>query len=144
VTQQLPHGERYLESRSSLLASMCVLLGGRVAEELQLARVSSRAAPDLERVTRLARRMVTEWGMSDRLGPALPREPSDATVEEIDGEVRRIVLECRDRTRRMLEERAEALGRVAEALLAQETLLGSQVASLIEADSRPRVLTPGG
>ena len=151
TTQQIPTDDRHIESRPSLLAAICVLLGGRAAEELRLNRVSSGAGADLDRTTRLARRMVTEWGMSESLGPmgygkpvepvflgrdlATRRDYSDATAAEIDREVKHIIVDCYEKARRILEERTDALTRVAEALLVHETLVAGQVVSLIQGES---------
>ncbi len=156
TTQQLPSEDRHTESRPYLLATICVLLGGRAAEALQLNRLSSGAGEDFERTTALARKMVTEWGMSESLGPLTFGKPqaqiflgrqiaqhrgySEATAAEIDREVKKIVMGCYSEARRILEERADALTRVAEALLVHETLTAEQVASL--AQGEPLFATP--
>ncbi len=153
TTQQLPVDDRHTESKRYLLATICVLLGGRVAEELQLNRFSSGAGEDFERITELARKMVTEWGMSESVGPltygkrreqiflgreiAQHRDYSEATAVEIDREVRAIIMGCYDRTRQVLEEQAEALTRVAEALLEHEVLDAEQVAALVKGEPLP-------
>jgi cell division protease FtsH len=154
TTQQLPVDDRHTESKSYLLATICVLMGGRVAEQLGLNRLSSGAGEDFERTTELARRMVTEWGMSERLGPltygkrreqiflgreiAQRRDHSEATAAEIDREVKKIVMGCYEKARRILEERAEALKRVAEALLVHEVLDAEQIAALVRNEPLPR------
>ena len=136
--------------------TICVLTGGRVAEELRLNRLSSGAGEDFERTTELAHKMVTESGMSESLGPlaygkqreqtflgreiAQRRDYSEATAGEIDREVKRVVIGCYDKAHRILEERAEALTRVAEALLAHETLDAEQIAALV--DGKPLPMTP--
>jgi cell division protease FtsH len=146
-TQQIPVEDRHTASMPFLLATICVLLGGRVGEELQLNRLSSGAGEDFERTTNLARKMVTEWGMSESLGPlaygkskeqiflgremAQHRDYSEATAAEIDREIERIVMGCYDEARRVLDERSEALTRIAEALLVHETLSADQIASLV-------------
>ena len=153
TTQQLPVDDRHTESKRYLLATICVLLGGRVAEQLRLNRVSSGAGEDFERTTELARKMVTEWGMSESLGPltygkpreqiflgreiAQHRDHSEATAVEIDREVRKIVMGCYDRTHQILEEQADALTRVAEALLEHEVLDAEQIAALVNGDPLP-------
>ena len=153
TTQQLPVDDRHTESKRYLLATICVLLGGRVAEELRLNRLSSGAGEDFERTTELARKMVTEWGMSESLGPltygkpreqiflgreiAQHRDHSEATAVEIDREVRKIVMGCYDRTHQILEEQADALTRVAEALLEHEVLDAEQIAALVNGDPLP-------
>jgi cell division protease FtsH len=153
TTQQLPVDDRHTESKRYLLATICVLMGGRVAEELRLNRLSSGAGEDFERTTELARKMVTEWGMSESLGPltygkrreqiflgreiAQHRDHSEATAVEIDREVRKIVMGCYDRTHQILEEQADALTRVAEALLEHEVLDAEQIAALVKGEPLP-------
>jgi len=150
TAQQLPAEDRHIASKPYLLATITVLMGGRVAEELHLHRLSSGAADDFEQTTKLARRMVTEWGMSESVGPVSYHEPqeqiflareiarhrdhSDATAAEIDREVRAIVLGCYEEARRILTERANAVIRVAEALLVHEVLAAEQVGSLVEGE----------
>jgi cell division protease FtsH len=150
TTQQIPADERYTASKSCLLTTVCVLMGGRVAEELYLNRVSSGSGEDFERTTKLARKMVTEWGMSESLGPLVYGKPraqiflgrevaerrdySEATAAEIDRETKKIVMDSYEKARRILEERAEALTRVAEALLVRETLAAEQIASLVHGE----------
>jgi cell division protease FtsH len=150
TTQQMPADDRYTASKPYLLAAICVLMGGRAAEELQLNRLSSGAGEDFELTTKAARKMVTEWGMSESLGPlaygkpraqiflgrdiAEHRDYSEATSAEIDRETKKIVMACYEQARMILEERAEALILVAEALLVQETLTAEQIASLVQGD----------
>jgi cell division protease FtsH len=121
TTQQIPAEDRHTSSKPSLLATICVLMGGRAAVEVRLNRLSSGAGEDFERTTKLARKMVTEWGMSESLGPlaygkpqgpiflgrdmAQHRDYSEATAAEIDREVRKIVIGCYDKARRIIEER---------------------------------------
>ncbi|MDB4324722.1 ATP-dependent zinc metalloprotease FtsH [bacterium] len=156
TTQQIATEDRHTSSRPYLLATICGLMGGRVAEELQLKRRSSAAGEDFERATTLARKMVTEWGMSESLGPlaygkaaapiflgneiAQHRDYSEATAAKIDQEVKKIVQGCYDEARRILEERTEALTRVAEALLEHETLAAEQIGALVRGEALP--LTP--
>jgi len=150
TTQQLPVDDRHTESRQYLLAKISVLMGGRVAEELQLNRLATGAGEDFERTTEVAREMVTRWGMSDRLGPltygtqkeqiflgrelAQHRDYSAATAVEIDREVKKIVMGCYDKARRILEEHAQALTRIAEALLEREVLDAGQIAALVRGE----------
>jgi len=151
TTQQIPTGDRYTASRPYLLAKICGLMGGRIAEDQQLNRLSSGAGEDFERATTLARKMVTEWGMSESLGPlaygkaagqiflgkeiARHRDYSEATAGEIDREVKKIVMSCYDEAHRILEERAKTLTRVAEALLVHETLAAEQIATLVRGEA---------
>jgi len=150
TTQQLPVDDRHIESKCGLLAMISVLMGGRAAEQLGLNRLSSGAGEDFEKATELARKMVTEWGMSESLGPqtygmkrgpvflgreiAQHRDHSEATAVEIDREVRKIVIGCYDTTHRVLEEYPGALTRVAEALLEHEVLDAEQIATLVRGE----------
>jgi cell division protease FtsH len=148
VTQQLPVDDRHTYSRDYLETTIAVLMGGRVAEELKLNRLTTGAGNDFERATEMARKMVCEWGMSDKMGPltfgkqeeqiflgreiAQHRDYSEATAVEIDHEVKRIVLEGYNKARRLMEEHDEALGRLAEALLEREVLGLEEIAALVE------------
>ncbi len=147
VTMYLPAEEKYNESRTGLMTIICTLLGGRVAEDLMFGEITSGASNDIERVTGIARKMVCEWGMSDKVGPLAYGEKegevflgrdlghmknySEATAVEIDGEIRRIVQECYERTRQILNENREGLTRLAEALLERETLDAAEVRFLV-------------
>lgn len=147
VTMYLPSEEKYNESRSGLNTIICTLLGGRVAEEVVFGEITSGASNDIERVTGIARKMVCEWGMSDKVGPLAYGEKegevflgrdlghmknySEATAVEIDGEIRRIVQEGYERTRQILSEHKDELTRLAEALLEKETLDAAEVRFLV-------------
>jgi cell division protease FtsH len=147
VTMYLPAEEKYNESRSGLETIICTLLGGRVAEELVFDEITSGASNDIERVTGIARKMVCEWGMSDKVGPLAYGEKegevflgrdlghmknySESMAEEIDGEIRRIVQKGYERTRQILSEHKDGLTRVAEALLEKETLDAAEVRYLV-------------
>ncbi len=147
VTMYLPAEEKYNESRSGLETIICTLLGGRVAEDVVFGEITSGASNDIERVTSIARKMVCEWGMSDKVGPLAYGEKegevflgrdlghmknySEATAVEIDGEIRRIVQESYERTRQILSEHQDGLSRVAEALLERETLDAGEVRYLV-------------
>ena len=146
ATQQLPTNERHLFERGYLLDTLAVQLGGRTAEELTCEDISTGAANDLIDATRLAREMVREWGMSDRLGPAAwgatggvnglelgtSAGYSEETARVIDIEVERLLAEQQERARLILGSHREALEAVARALMEQETLSGNTVASIIE------------
>jgi cell division protease FtsH len=158
TTQQIPTDDRYTASRTYLLAKICGLMGGRVAEDLQLNRPSSGAGEDFERATTLARKMVTEWGMSKSLGPlsygkaaeqiflgrqiAQHRDYSEATAAGIDREVKKIVMGSYDQAQRILEERTETLTRIAEALLVHETLTADQIATLARGEALQPAVEP--
>jgi cell division protease FtsH len=157
ATQQLPTNERHLYERGYLLDTLAVHLGGRVAEELTCEDISTGAANDLTEATRLARQMVRDWGMSERLAPMAwgagsPtfgdaelggfREYSDETAHIIDTEVERLLVEQQERTRRTLVEHRGALEAVAQALIDQETLSGDAVARLVD-QANGALTTPG-
>ena len=146
LTQQLPVDDKHNYSTLYLHDQLAVLLGGRIAEEITNTIVTTGAGNDLDRVTDLARKMVCEWGMSETVGPltygrkeeqvflgrdlAQQKEYSEETANTIDREIKRIVTENYDRARVILEEKREALLRIAEALLTREVLSGEQVSRL--------------
>lgn len=137
VTKQLPGEDRYNYSRAYLMARLAVMLGGRTAEEIVMGDVTTGAEMDLVEATRLARRMVTRWGMSN-LGPVAfstdeeqpfigyklsqERDFSEATAARIDQEVQRLLDERHEAVRKLLEEARNQLDLVAETLLKEETL----------------------
>ncbi|MFQ5658327.1 MAG: cell division protein FtsH, partial [Candidatus Methylomirabilales bacterium] len=143
ITQQLPMDEKHNYHREYLLNNITILMGGRVAEELVLGHISTGAGNDLERATELARKMVCEWGMSEKLGPltfgkkeemiflgkeiAQHQDYSEQTAQEIDQEVRRFVMEAYERAKELVKSRVEALHALAEALLEQEVLEGPEI-----------------
>jgi cell division protease FtsH len=135
VTLSTPEDDRFNYTEEQLHAMIRVSAGGRVAEEIVFGDMSTGAESDIQQVTRIARGMVARWGMSEKVGfvtvapqdgqsPLLPgAEPiSEATQELVDAEVRRIVDEQHDATRRLLDENREKLEALAEALLEHETL----------------------
>jgi len=150
VTQQLPVDDKHTYSREYLEATIAVLMGGRVSEELQIDKITTGAGNDLERVTDLARKMVCEWGMSEKLGPltfgkkeeaiflgreiAQHRDYSESTAQAIDLEVKGIVLDGYKRARGILEKNSDALIRIAEALLEREVLDAEQISALVRGD----------
>jgi cell division protease FtsH len=143
----LPAEEKYNETKVGLNIKIRCLLGGRVAEELIFESITSGASNDLERVTMIARKMVCEWGMSDKLGPLAFGEKegevflgrdfghvknySEATAMIIDDEILRIVEENHVLTREILAEHKDALIEVSEALLERETMDGSEIREMI-------------
>jgi len=150
----LPEEELSYVSRSRMKDMIVVALGGRAAEEIVLGEITTGAASDLERVTRLARAMVTRFGMSDKLGPMMfgqkdemiflgreiseQRDYSEAVAEEIDTEVRTIVNDAYDAARRILRENHAALETVAQRLLEIETLDADEFLTLMGEDVPPR------
>ncbi len=148
VTQQLPIDDRYTYSEDYLLKALTVLLGGRAAEELALKHMTTGAGNDLERATELARRMVTEWGMSEKLGPLtfgkkdeqifLGREIarhkyySEKTATDIDEEVKRLVIEAYERAKAIVSENFDFLDALAKALLEKETMDAVEIEALVK------------
>jgi len=138
LTQQLPQDDRHTYPKDFLLDSIAILMGGRVAEETSFNMNTTGAANDIERATQIARRMVCEWGMSEKMGPVSfgrreeapflgrelghQRDFSEQTALNIDKEVRRIVDENYQRARTLLTEHKALLEKIAHALLEQETL----------------------
>ncbi len=153
VTMQLPEEDRHGYSRGYLKNTLVVLLGGRVAEELIFDDITTGAGNDIERVTRTARKMVCEWGMSDALGPLAIGETgeevfigrewvqnknfSEETARLVDDEVKSIVNEARNRCREILEENIKHLHAIAEALLERETISGDDIESILEGKPLP-------
>jgi cell division protease FtsH len=153
LTMQLPEDDKHTYSRRYLVDRLSVLMGGRIAEELMLDQMNTGAGSDLERITDLARKMVCEWGMSDKLGPLTygkkdeqiflgreinqHRDYSEATAEAIDAEVRAIVDDIYNYTTKIIENNREALTRIAEALLERETLTGEEVRAVADGESLP-------
>jgi cell division protease FtsH len=165
-TMQLPTEDRYLVSRSELNDDMAVILGGRVAEELIFGDITSGASDDIGKATKLARRMVTEWGMSEKLGPLTfghkeelvflgrdlgeQRNYSEEVAGEIDQEVHRLVDAGYQRAKKILTERRDKLVQLAEYLKTEETIEGWQMDAVINSPDgklppvpeRPKAETP--
>ncbi|ALA58200.1 ATP-dependent zinc metalloprotease FtsH [Nitrospira moscoviensis] len=147
VTMQLPTDDRHNYSQEFLYNTLAILMGGRVAEELVFKHVTTGAGNDLERATDLARKMVCEWGMSEKLGPltfgrkeeeiflgreiATKRDFSDQVALEIDLEIKRLVTENYERTKRMLTEQMTSLKALAEALLEKEVLDAPEIDQIL-------------
>lgn len=158
-TMMLPEEERYVATRSKLLDELVNLLGGRAAEELALAEISTGAHNDLERVTRIARKMVMEWGMSEKLGPltfgrpngedlvflgrdiSRERNYSEEVAALIDQEVRELVESSYEQAKKLLTEHRDKLDLVAEALLERETLTREEFLALMEGQELPPLET---
>ena len=147
MTQQLPEEERYAHDKNFLEDMLCVMLGGRVAEQLVFDSQSTGASNDLVRGTEIARRMVREWGMSDRIGPMAwgsqgavflgedlvhTRDYSDETARVIDEEVERILRSREERTVALLTKYRGGLDAIAQALIQHETLDGLEVERLVD------------
>jgi cell division protease FtsH len=156
LTQQLPSEDKYSMSREGVLSDISILMGGRAAEELAFGTFTTGAGNDIERATELARKMICEWGMSEKLGPVsfgkkdeqifLGREMShhadysEQTAVEIDSEIRATIQGRYNLDMELLRANRDALERISEALLQYEVLDGNEVDALIrgEAISRPK------
>ncbi len=148
VTQQLPIDDRYTYSKDYLLKTLQVLMGGRVAEELALKHMTTGAGNDIERATELARKMVTEWGMSEKLGPltfgkkdeqiflgreiAQHKDYSEKTAVDIDEEVKRIVFDAYATAKTLLRDKFSLLDTFARKLLEKETMDGAEIDEMIQ------------
>jgi cell division protease FtsH len=158
LTFFLPEDDRTEYSKNWCLDTLTQALGGRVAEELVLNRMGSGAHSDIQMVSKLVRRMVTQWGMSERLGPiafgerdeqvflgrdiAQHIEYSDRTAQLIDDEVKRIVDEAYLRAKKILEDRIDILHRIANALLERETLDSGEIKIILEGGVLPPLPAP--
>jgi cell division protease FtsH len=155
VAVTLPSEDRYSISRKQLLARMVMGYGGRVAEELTFGQdnVTTGAQSDIQMVTSLARRYVSQWGLSEAIGPILVgdneqevflgrdmghrREVSEKTAQIVDAEVTRLLGEAYERARRVLTENADLHRRMAEALLERETLTSEDIDILVKGGTLP-------
>src|ERR1041384_6028274 len=149
LTQQLPMDEKHTYPREYLLNNLVILFGGRVAEELVLNHMTTGAGNDIEKATDLARRMVCEWGMSEKLGPMTfgkkeeeiflgrdftqKTDYSKSTAVEIDAEVTRIIQESYHRAKELLTTNLRLLKKIAEQLLEKEVLDGLEIDAIVKA-----------
>lgn len=147
MTVQLPTADKYSYDKEHLLNNIAILMGGRAAEEIALKHMTTGAGNDLQRATELARKMVTEWGMSESLGPlaygrreeqiflgreiAQRKDYSEQTAVEIDREVRRIVMDNYEKAKRLILEREETLHALVNALLEKETLESHEIDAIM-------------
>ena len=147
VTQQLPLEDKYTYSKEYIEAELAVMMGGRLAEEVAIGKITTGAANDFEKATEMARRMVCEWGMSDLgplsfgrgegeifLGRDFARQPdySEDTARKIDAEVNRIVTSAYSRGKRIILDHRASLEEIARHLLERESLDGEEIYSVIE------------
>jgi cell division protease FtsH len=153
VTMQLPIEDKHSYSRESLLNRIAVLMGGRAAEEIIFNSKTTGAGNDIERATEIARKMVCEWGMSDKLGPvtfgkkdeqiflgrdmASHKNYSESTAVEIDGEIRHIVDQSYARVRKLLEDNIDILHKLSIELVEKENLSGAEVEEIVSGAKRP-------
>ncbi len=147
LTQQLPVDERHTYSRDYLINKIAVLMGGRAAEELVLKHMTTGAGNDIERATEIARKMVCEWGMSNKIGPrtlgkkeehvflgkeiSQSRDFSEDTANIIDSEVKKLISEHYEQAKEILSANSEILYNLAEALLERETLDKSEIEEIV-------------
>ena len=150
VTMYLPEEDRYSMSKRMITSQICSLFGGRIAEELTLGPdgITTGASNDIERATKMARAMVTKWGLSDKLGPLMYDEEheevflgktagsahsqvSDETAKQIDAEVRDIIDGCYKAAKKILEENRDKLDAMTEALLEYETIDAAQIEDIM-------------
>ncbi len=148
VTMQLPQEDRYSMDREQLLENIAVLFGGRIAEEVFMGHMTTGASNDFERATEMARRMVTQWGMSDALGPMVYGENegevflgrsitthknvSEATMQQVDAEIRRIIDQQYALARRLIEENRDKVEMMAQTLLEWETIDADQINDIMD------------
>jgi cell division protease FtsH len=143
VTMQLPEEDRYSHNRETLLSTIAVLMGGRIAEEVFMNQMTTGASNDFERATEIAKNMVMRWGMSDAMGARVygdnqqevflgrdvttHQNLSDKTAQQVDDEIRRIIDEQYDRARKIIEDNREKIEIMTAALLEWETIDANQI-----------------
>ena len=154
-TLQLPTEDRYMMSRSELLDRITVFLGGRVAEELTFQEITTGAADDLKKATEISRRMVTDFGMSEVLGPVAignrheqpflgrditeDRNYSEQVASTVDKEISTIIEDCYARARQLLNEHRTQVKALVENLLERETLTGEEIRAIMRGEELPPV-----
>ncbi|MCB1888965.1 MAG: AAA family ATPase, partial [Rhodocyclaceae bacterium] len=159
VTMQLPEQDRYSQDRDRLLQTIAVLFGGRIAEEIFMSQMTTGASNDFQRATDVARRMVTQWGMSDALGPMVygeeegeiflgravttHRNVSEATMQKVDAEIRRIIDQQYALARRLIEDNSDKIEAMTAALLEWETIDADQINDIMDG-REPRPPKPSG
>src|SRR6266568_3946807 len=154
-TMTLPVEDKFLIRREELIDELAMLLGGRVAEELVFGDITTGAQNDLERATKISRQMVTEYGMSDTLGPltlgqkqgevflgrdfASHPDYSDQVAFEIDSEIRRLIDEAHDEALDILQSHREPLDAIAQALIERETIESDEIGTILAGlEKRPQ------
>jgi len=152
MVQQLPEKDQYSYSRAKMLSRLVICMGGRVSEEIKFGydAVTSGASSDIAAATNLARSMVTEWGMSDALGPVLYAENngevflgrsvtqtqnmSEDTAKLVDAEIKRLVTQAYEEARKILTENDNELETLAKALIEYETLTGDEIKAVLSGE----------
>jgi cell division protease FtsH len=147
LTQQLPLDDKHTYTKDYLLNNICILMGGRIAEEIALNTQTTGASNDIERASEIARKMICEYGMSEKLGPlsfgkkeeeiflgreiTQHRDYSEETAQKIDQEVNNVISENYQKTHKLIEDNRDTLSNLAKALLDRETLDGHQIDEII-------------
>ena len=147
-TLQLPLEDKYLSTKSEMLDKITGLLGGRAAEEIAIGEISTGSSNDIERATEMARQMVCKFGMSEALGPAAwgreeeevflgrdwmrMRNYSEEIAAKIDEEVQKIVEQCYEKAKRILQEHREEMDEIVEILLEKEVIEGDELRKLLK------------
>jgi cell division protease FtsH len=152
VTMQLPEDEKHTYPKSYLYNNLAIFMGGRVAEEICLEQMTTGAGNDIERATEMARQMVCEWGMSEKMGPLTygskeqqvflgmdtkQKHFSEETANSIDQEVRALVMGGYEKAREIITDHRDSLEKMAIALLDRETLTGSEIKEIIDGKTPP-------
>jgi cell division protease FtsH len=151
VTMQLPEQDRYSMDRERLLSTIAVLFGGRIAEEVFMGQMTTGASNDFERATAIARSMVTQWGMSDEMGPMVYGENegevflgrsitthknvSEVTMQKVDAEIKKIIDRQYSLARKLITDNRDKVEAMTKALLEWETIDAEQIQDII--DGRP-------
>jgi cell division protease FtsH len=160
VTMQLPEGDRYSMDKERMLSTIAVLFGGRIAEEVFMNQMTTGASNDFERATAMARDMVTRYGMTDSLGPMVYAENegevflgrsitkttniSEATMQKVDAEIRKIIDEQYRVARKLIEDNKDKMHAMAKALLEWETIDAEQIEDILEGrEPKPPSSKPG-
>ena len=157
VTMQLPQEDRYSMDKEHILQNISVLFGGRIAEEIFMNQMTTGASNDFQRATDMARRMVTEWGMTNELGPMVYSENegevflgrsvtnqknvSEATMQKVDSEIRKIIDEQYKIARNLIEDNKDKMEAMAKALLEYETIDSDQIDDIMNG-KKPRPPKP--
>ncbi len=152
VTMQLPEDEKHTYPKSYLYNNLAIFMGGRVAEEICLEQMTTGAGNDIERATEMARKMVCEWGMSEKMGPLTygskeqqvflgmetkQKHFSEETANSIDQEVRALVMGGYEKAQEIITDHRDSLEKMAIALLDRETLTGSEIKEIIDGKVPP-------
>jgi cell division protease FtsH len=149
-TLQLPEEDKYLTSRSELLDKLSILFGGRVAEELVFSEITTGAQNDISKATEIAMRMVTEFGMSDKIGPMALQRPNEEvflgrdisrdarhsgkTSELIDEEVKNIIYSSKNKASKIIKDNMSILNKIVSYLLERENLSGEDIDKIIKGE----------